>query len=354
MRDAHYYNALVQVLVLSLSLGVRQVLSCGEASSLMADSRGSLDLDQYFLGPAPHPSCALFTKDKQGGELCPSYGESQWTGTVTINEGQELFYWFFDSRNDPANDPIILSMAGGPGASSMLNMLRGTGPCALDEDKDSDNLDAADPRPNPWSWNNNASLLFLDQPTGTGFSQRGPDAPLPVREQDTAKDFQRFLNIFFKHVFPDKQHLPIHISTGSYGGHYGPVYLNHILESRRKGSKDAFWGNIESLIMPDAVINWLGLFVGVYTMLCQDFKEPIGLNATACESIANHMEEQKRLGKECESVYLGDVCKQSFDHGVKYIHGPYMEQRRDLADSKSWSIPMSQYSAVIICSIPSR
>ena len=173
-------------------------------------------------------------------------------------------------------------MAGGPGASSLLNMLRGTGPCALD---DGDTI----PKPSPWSWNNNASLLFIDQPTGTGFSKPLNGAPLPKTGQETAKDFQRFVNVFFKHIFPGKRHLPIHISTGSCGGQYGPVYLHHILQLRRNGTDEAFWGNIKTLILPDAVIDWTGPFIGIYPLLCENVDERGRLNAIAYELIANSL-----------------------------------------------------------------
>lgn len=102
-----------------------------------------------------------FTKKKQDNSTCPTYGESQWTGTINVSDGHDLSYWFFESRNDPENDPIILWMNGGPGASSTIGLFDEIGPCWL--------LPGVDKAgPNPWSWNNNASLIFLDQPAGAG------------------------------------------------------------------------------------------------------------------------------------------------------------------------------------------
>ena len=44
---------------------------------------------------------------------------AQYTGQIVVNEtyGTELFYWFFESQADPANDPLVLWMTGGPGCS---------------------------------------------------------------------------------------------------------------------------------------------------------------------------------------------------------------------------------------------
>ena len=274
-----------------------------------------------------------FTKKRQDNATCPTYGESQWTGTINVSEGHDLFYWFFESRNDPDNDPIILWMNGGPGASSTLGMFDELGPCWL-----LPGVDKAEP--NPWSWNNNASLLFLDQPAGAGLSHLADGLPLAAREEDTAQDFQQFLNIFFSDVFPAKSHLPIHIAAESYGGHYGPVYLHHILESRRYDSKTAFWGNITSLILVDSVIDFTGPFFGMYELFCDDRENKGILNATACEQIALHLPELQRLGESCQLAYKESAeCNALWDYGDRYINGPYKAEvaagRRHTQNSKS-------------------
>ena len=73
----------------------------------------------------------------------------QYTGYLDVkDEGKHFFFWFFESRNDPENDPIVLWLNGGPGCSSMTGLFFELGPSAIDVE--------LKPIYNPYSWNNNA------------------------------------------------------------------------------------------------------------------------------------------------------------------------------------------------------
>ena len=66
-----------------------------------------------------------------------------------------------ESRNDPSNAPVSMYIGGGPGASPFDDS---SGfPCTINSDANSTIL-------NPWSWNNNVNMLYIDQPVTTGFS----------------------------------------------------------------------------------------------------------------------------------------------------------------------------------------
>ncbi|KAF2827958.1 alpha/beta-hydrolase [Ophiobolus disseminans] len=74
-----------------------------------------------------------------------------------------IFFWYFESRNDPKNAPLSLYLGGGPGTTSLMGATVENGPCYINRDSNSTTL-------NPWSWNNNVNMLYIDQPVQVGFS----------------------------------------------------------------------------------------------------------------------------------------------------------------------------------------
>lgn len=135
-----------------------------------------------------------------------------------IDQDKHLFYWFFESRNDPSTDPIILWLNGGPGCSSITGLLfEKIGPSYITKE--------IKPEHNPYSWNNNASVIFLEQPVGVGFSYSSKK----VGDTATAaKDTYVFLELFFQ-KFPQFLTSNLHIAGESYAGHYLPKIASEIV-----------------------------------------------------------------------------------------------------------------------------
>eukprot|EP00954_Amorphochlora_amoebiformis_P018458 1326262-Amorphochlora_amoeboformis.AAC.3 len=129
------------------------------------------------------------------------------------------FFWHFESRDNPLTDPVILWMTGGPGCSSSLAQFHENGPCKV-------NKDHKTTRVNPYSWNSNASMIFIDQPAGVGFSY-GDAGETDQSEQRVAEDMYFFLREFFN-THPHLSGLPLYIFGESYGGHYAPATAYHL------------------------------------------------------------------------------------------------------------------------------
>ncbi|KAJ4147129.1 hypothetical protein LMH87_001676 [Akanthomyces muscarius] len=260
-----------------------------------------------------------YTRIEQDGSTCTSYGERQWTGTVDVSDDRRLFYWFAESRNDPAKDPVILWMNGGPGGSSLIGLFTEMGPCVLE-------VNATEPVPNPWAWNNNASVVFLDQPAGTGFSSVAERGQAPSSDEDSAIDFQNFLNIFFRDVFPEKGKLPLYIAGESYAGHFTSTYTKHILDARALNSKDAFWGDIAGLINVNAVLDWTAVGIGAYELLCSDYRGRDFLESEECDHIRLSLPELARLGQECRQSTTKYGCLGLQLFWVENIDGIYRKR----------------------------
>eukprot|EP00658_Telonema_sp_P-2_P006977 TRINITY_DN1260_c0_g1_i2.p1 TRINITY_DN1260_c0_g1~~TRINITY_DN1260_c0_g1_i2.p1 ORF type:complete len:250 (-),score=79.62 TRINITY_DN1260_c0_g1_i2:21-770(-) len=147
----------------------------------------------------------------------------QYTGYYKLTTGDKnYFYWFFESRNDPANDPVVLWMTGGPGCSSEVALFGENGPCTV-------NADGSGTETNPYSWNSKASLIYIDQPAGTGFSY---GLGMDHDEVGVANDMYDFLQQFFQgHSKYAK--LPFYAVGESYAGHYVPAVTHKIWENNR-------------------------------------------------------------------------------------------------------------------------
>ncbi|KAK6438255.1 hypothetical protein LTR95_005548 [Oleoguttula sp. CCFEE 5521] len=73
------------------------------------------------------------------------------------------FFWFDEARKNPGNAPTTIYLAGGPGENGEFGVTSDGGPCNILADSNTTET-------NPWSWNENSNMLYVDQPLTTGFS----------------------------------------------------------------------------------------------------------------------------------------------------------------------------------------
>ncbi|KAJ6482563.1 Alpha/Beta hydrolase protein [Mycena sanguinolenta] len=140
------------------------------------------------------------------------------SGYVDISSTVHTWFWFFEARNAPETAPFTLWLNGGPGCSSMIGLFQENGPCHVNPDGMTTVL-------NPYSFNNASNMLYIDQPTGTGFSY-GVDT---VDSAYTAAPqvWQAIQILFESPEFSTYSSREFILATESYGGHYGPEFSEY-------------------------------------------------------------------------------------------------------------------------------
>lgn len=96
-----------------------------------------------------------------------------------------MWYWYFETRDNNPDAPLVFWFNGGPGSSSMFGLFFENGPYIFEKDFVLKERVIA--------WNNNANVIFIDQPLGTGFSTVD-DKSMPRTRKNIADDFYTFLS----------------------------------------------------------------------------------------------------------------------------------------------------------------
>ena len=143
------------------------------------------------------------------------------------DHSKQYFYWFFerrsqsmlstesgDSSDDDEEIPLVIWLNGGPGCSSLLGLLLENGPCLINDDGRSTRL-------NPYSWTEEAHVLYLDQPAFAGYSYGDgyDDSEDETDSEMVAEDAYYFLQSFMRSEEGEKyRDLPLYL-TGEVSSH---------------------------------------------------------------------------------------------------------------------------------------
>lgn len=239
----------------------------------------------------------------------------QYSGYLDNDEDDKhLFYWFFESRNDPKNDPVLLWLNGGPGCSSLTGLFMELGPSSINKDKKLVY--------NPSSWNANASVIFLDQPVNVGYSYSGSSVSNTVA---AGKDVYALLTLFFKE-FPEYAHQDFHISGESYAGHYIPVFASEILSHKKRNI------NLQSVLIGNGLTDGLTQYNYYRPMACGDGGWPAVLSPQECTSMDNALPRCLSLIENCYSSESVWSCVPASIYCNNAIIGPYQRSGRNPYD----------------------
>ncbi|CAG2122864.1 unnamed protein product, partial [Medioppia subpectinata] len=141
---------------------------------------------------------------------------TQYSGFLTVNKkyNSNIFFWYFPALNKDKKAPLLLWLQGGPGGTSLFGLFNEHGPFVLNK-----NLKAT---LREYSWNQEFSVVYIDNPVGTGFSFTDNDAGYAKDETDVARDLYEAIQQFLT-LFPNERLNDFYITGESYAGKYVPA-----------------------------------------------------------------------------------------------------------------------------------
>lgn len=146
---------------------------------------------------------------------------NQFSGFLQIDAEKFIHYFYFESENDPINDPIIFWTNGGPGCSGQLGLFTEMGPYRPAANGSLTR--------NPFSWTRMSSMVFLEQPVGVGYSfTTNKDLLSTFNDLRASIDNLKILKAFFG-KFPERKNNDFYLASESYGGHYIPQWTLQVL-----------------------------------------------------------------------------------------------------------------------------
>lgn len=225
-----------------------------------------------------------------------------------ISQDKHFFFWFFESRNDPKNDPVVLWLNGGPGCSSATGLFFELGPSSINA--------TLQPVHNPYSWTNNASVIFLDQPVGVGYSYTGGEAVKLTAA--ASKDVYVFLELFFQ-KFPHLRPNDFHIAGELYAGHYIPQFAVDIIERADRSF------NLTSVLIGNGITDYLIQNAYYKPMGCgEGGHEPV-LNESTCAQLERDYPKCRALTRLCYNVPTSLTCIPAIVYCETRMFGPFSE-----------------------------
>ncbi|XP_061080990.1 retinoid-inducible serine carboxypeptidase [Conger conger] len=172
-------------------------------------------------------------------------------GYVDVREGAHMFWWLYyanDATRSYEELPLVMWLQGGPGGSG----------CGFGNFEEIGPLDR-DLAPRNTTWIKAASVLFVDNPVGTGYSYTDSEEALTTDVAMIAADMMVLLKTFFSGK-AEFQSIPFYIFSESYGGKMAAAIaleLTKAIEQRAVKCNFAGVALGDSWISPtDSVLTW--------------------------------------------------------------------------------------------------
>ncbi|KAI8063749.1 Alpha/Beta hydrolase protein [Gongronella butleri] len=221
----------------------------------------------------------------------------QYAGHILVSTAHDanIFFWKIDPVTDAHSNKLIIWLNGGPGCSSMDGLFMENGPYRVDKDL---NL-----KINKGAWNQFATVVYVDQPVGTGFSVSDGGGYMRGMDQ-VAEEFTVFMEKLFE-IFPEMQEQELYLAGESFAGTYIPYFAERILKLNREGKTNY---NLQGLAIGNGWISPVHQYEAYYQF-------GVAMNLFSNESLhvaQNHLASCREKLKKSSTVHV-DGCETILD-----------------------------------------
>ncbi|KAF7364960.1 Carboxypeptidase [Mycena venus] len=277
-----------------------------------------------------HPAFTDYSLRLKKPTLCDD-SVKQYSGYLDIAEDKHLFFWFFESRGDPSSDPLVMWLNGGPGCSSTVGLLFELGPCTINKAENGTIYTS----PNPYGWNQNANVIFLDQPAMVGYSYSSNKTAPINNTPDAALDVYAFLQLFVKR-FEEYATRPFHLAAESYGGHYAPNIASIVHRKNKQIVQAPSSGlrkiNLQSVMLGNALTDPLIQMPSVVGYACDGPFAVFHPNSQQCRSLRSRAPICERMIKACYARDDTTACTPATFYCWMSLWGVLDEAKRNIYD----------------------
>ncbi|KAH9916734.1 serine carboxypeptidase [Epithele typhae] len=285
------------VLIGGVVLGLTSVADAALQRPLLTPASPKLD----GLLQLEHPLYANYSVRVTESQFCDGVTRV-YTGYIDL-EAKHLFFYFFESRRDPASDDVVLWLNGGPGGSSAHGLFMENGPCRMAGPNGTERFEH--------SWNDFLNTLYLDQPVGTGFSY-ADHGEYVSSTYEASKDIAAFVAIFFHH-FDNLKGRKFHMTGESYAGRMIPVFAAAVHDQNARLVKAGLAPiNLDSIVLGNGCTNFMIMTLSYYDIQCeyqQDYGIPPIQTAQECSRIKQLVPRcERRLKTSCIDTYDKTDC----------------------------------------------
>ncbi|XP_029781649.1 probable serine carboxypeptidase CPVL [Suricata suricatta] len=191
----------------------------------------------------------------------PGSNVKSYAGYITVNKtyNSNLFFWFFPAQVQPMAAPVVLWLQGGPKGSSMFGLFVEHGPYFV-----TSNMTVC---AQEFPWTTTFSMLYINNPVGTGFSFTDDPQGYAVNEDedDVARNLYSALIHFFL-LFPEYKNNDFYATGESYAGKYVLAIAHYIHTLNRMMTMKI---NLKRVAIGDAYTDPESIIGGYATFLYQ-------------------------------------------------------------------------------------